>query len=423
MNAIIDKFGHVVTASIQNHPGRALQLLKLGYGASGLQAKVLPNRQLLPHQQYAALNCNRAIQKPLQEPGNSAVVNLFLPCELLQAMGLAPQFVEGLAGYLDGACCEHGFIEYAEDWGIPRTYCSYHKTLLGAALSSVLEKPRFIVQTTLACDANMNTFRTLAEHWQVPLFVLDVPDVCTGETVDYVAEQFRRMSAFMEDVTGMQIDSDRLREVIRLENRSARLYAQYRNQLSTRYIPNDATSEMNKIFFTHVLAGTTAAEKYFSMMLEDAEKAASAGDKVRILWIHTLPFWQDSIREIFAPGSKYQLLGSDLNFDFLDEMDEERPFEAMARKALRNSMGGDMQRRTGRAIEMAKVLKADGVVWFCQWGCKQTLGAAYLAKEMIESAGYPVLLLDGDGCDRQNINEGQMATRLHAFLEMLGAPK
>ena len=33
--------------------------------------------------------------------------------------------------------------------------------------------------------------------------------------------------------------------------------------------------------------------------------------------------------------------------------------------------------------------------------------------------GYPVLLLDGDGCDRANTMDGQTATRLDAFLEML----
>ena len=32
---------------------------------------------------------------------------------------------------------------------------------------------------------------------------------------------------------------------------------------------------------------------------------------------------------------------------------------------------------------------------------------------------HPVLLLDGDGCDRANTMDGQTATRLDAFLEML----
>ena len=50
-----------------------------------------------------------------------------------------------------------------------------------------------------------------------------------------------------------------------------------------------------------------------------------------------------------------------------------------------------------------------------------TLGAAHLAKTAIEDAGYPCLVLDGDGCDRVNTSEGQVATRLNAFIELLEA--
>jgi benzoyl-CoA reductase/2-hydroxyglutaryl-CoA dehydratase subunit BcrC/BadD/HgdB len=47
------------------------------------------------------------------------------------------------------------------------------------------------------------------------------------------------------------------------------------------------------------------------------------------------------------------------------------------------------------------------------------LGGARLIREYLEREGFPVLVLDGDGCDRKNINEGQMSTRLQAFTEML----
>jgi hypothetical protein len=145
--------------------------------------------------------------------------------------------------------------------------------------------------------------------------------------------------------------------------------------------------------------------------------------KKRILWVHTLPFWQNSVARMFALDAPYQLLGSDLSFDFLneeDDLDERAPFESMARKLLRNSVGGSAVKRTRRVLDLAKRLHADGVVWFCQWGCKQTLGAANLAKQILEQQGFPVLVLDGDACDKQNINDGQMATKLQAFFEMLG---
>ena len=40
-------------------------------------------------------------------------------------------------------------------------------------------------------------------------------------------------------------------------------------------------------------------------------------------------------------------------------------------------------------------------------------------KAGLEEAGFPTLVLDGDGCARRNMPEGQVATRVQAFLEML----
>ena len=70
-------------------------------------------------------------------------------------------------------------------------------------------------------------------------------------------------------------------------------------------------------------------------------------------------------------------------------------------------------------MEMAERIAADGVILFCHWGCKETCGASTLIQETLESAGYPVLILNGDGVDRRNSSNGQIQTRIEAFLEML----
>ena len=44
-------------------------------------------------------------------------------------------------------------------------------------------------------------------------------------------------------------------------------------------------------------------------------------------------------------------------------------------------------------------------------------------KGRLEEAGFPTLVLDGDGCDSGNVNDGQMVTRLQAFLELLEGAK
>ena len=71
------------------------------------------------------------------------------------------------------------------------------------------------------------------------------------------------------------------------------------------------------------------------------------------------------------------------------------------------------------SLTAAKQAGAEGIILFCHWGCKQTMGLSQLAKEVFEAAGLPTLVLDGDGCDSRNIADGQMATRVSAFLEQL----
>ena len=58
-------------------------------------------------------------------------------------------------------------------------------------------------------------------------------------------------------------------------------------------------------------------------------------------------------------------------------------------------------------------------MYFCHWGCKQTSGAAQLVKRRLEAAGFPTLVLDGDGCDSGNVNDGQMVTRPRPFWSLL----
>ena len=101
------------------------------------------------------------------------------------------------------------------------------------------------------------------------------------------------------------------------------------------------------------------------------------------------------------------------------DMDPDRPYESMARRVVSSASNGPGSRRVEEAVRRAKETKADGVILFCHWGCKQTLGLSQLAKRRLEEEGLPTLVLDGDGCDGRNVADGQMVTRVNAFLEQL----
>ena len=127
---------------------------------------------------------------------------------------------EVFSAFVNGARAEKVFVETAEAFGVPETYCSYHKVLMGGALSGVLPQPLFIVNTSLACDANNLTFRALAEHYRIPQFYVDVPSRRDEESVRYVADQLRELTAFLEQQTGRKLDGTALRETIERSRRT-----------------------------------------------------------------------------------------------------------------------------------------------------------------------------------------------------------
>ena len=70
-------------------------------------------------------------------------------------------------------------------------------------------------------------------------------------------------------------------------------------------------------------------------------------------------------------------------------------------------------------LTLADELKPDAVIHFCHWGCKQVSGGSNILKNDMKEKEIPMLILDGDGIDKRNSHDGQIKTRLEAFLEMI----
>ena len=125
------------------------------------------------------------------------------------------------------------------------------------------------------------------------------------------------------------------------------------------------------------------------------------------------------LRHLFAQSTRVQVAACDMSYEGIVEADPTKPYEAMARRLVYSPFNGPAQRRIDRALEMAKTVGADGAVWFCHWGCKQSSGGVMLLKEAMREENVPMLILDGDALDRRNSHDGQIKTRLQAFLELI----
>ncbi len=410
--------GNYVEQFGQDSPQRGRWILKTGWELQDLKYRILPEHQLMPADRYLAKMMMDSMLKPLKKPEESVIVSVFTPCELMQEVGLNPYNVESYSCYLSASYVERECLQQAENSGISETLCSYHKTFLGAAEKGLLPKPRCVVYTNLTCDANLVTFRRIAQLFDVPSFAIDVPMQQTRENVEYVAGQLRELAGFLEKHTGKAVGEESLKERLRRSRRTLENYRRFQELRAGKFVPSDLVTPLIAGIANNILLGTAGHERYTEMLLEDVEKARPASGK-RIYWMHTIPFWSDAVRGVLSLQEDAQIVGCELAELSSPDFDPEEPYEAMATRMVYNSLNGSILRRIQAGIESARRAGADGVVWFDHWGCKHTLGGAQLAKKKFEEQGIPLLILDGDGCDRSHGGEGQTSTRLEAFLEML----
>ena len=189
-----------------------------------------------------------------------------------------------------------------------------------------------------------------------------------------------------------------------------------------RYLANTMTIDMMEMLDLHLSLGLPECEALAREMQHDF-LAASPYEGVNLVWAHVSPYFLESLGELVNTSQTSQIVASDMMFEHVSAgdawFDASSPYEFMAERLVRSCFNGPATRRADCIEHLARETGADAVVLFCHWGCKQTAGAAQLIRRQLEGAGWPVLVLDGDACDRANCMEGQMSTRFSAFLEMV----
>ena len=269
MSTLIERFGAYVGNKAETDPKAARRLILAAYRGFGWYQKHKPDPRRPNSRQILADASMKFMVDGFSHPQKAALVSIFTPCEILQAFGIHPMCAEMFSTYLNGAGAEAPFVAASEAAGISSTFCSYHKVLMGAAETGVLPRTGFIVNTSLACDANNLTFRAISEQMGIEQMYIDVPYAKNDASVDYVADQLRQLPAFIEKQTGTKMNEVLFREAIERSHETIRLLRASIPYRKTKWLSGDLTSELYEALMVHTALGSREALAYARALLED----------------------------------------------------------------------------------------------------------------------------------------------------------
>ncbi len=325
----------------------------------------------------------------------------------------------------------------AEEQGYSRDICSYARTDLGSVFTGetpvgVIPRPDLLVCCTNICQTVLHWYRVLAEHFDVPLVLIDTPFIYTEATpqaVLFVEKQIEEAMFVAERTAGRSLDARKLRRTMERSAHAVALWAEVMQRGSFRPAPILAFDEFFHMSPIVQMRGQQRTVDYYRLLLAELDNrvqrgiGALADERKRVLW-DNLPVWYRlrelsvllAERGVALVASTYTNAWGEL----AELVDPDKPLRSMAQIYLHPILNRGTGRKLATMKQMARDFEADGVILHSDRSCKpysigQVDERALIAGEL----GVPALLLEADHNDERAYSEEQAATRLAAFLEVL----
>ncbi|MFQ5956419.1 MAG: 2-hydroxyacyl-CoA dehydratase subunit D [Candidatus Brocadiales bacterium] len=353
--------------------------------------------------------------------------SLFVPSELLFGMGLLPFSLEVSAALFAGVGKSAQGLMEADAQGVPIDVCSFHRSALGFAFKGYLPRPVIHAATSSLCDSNLKMIKICESITKKDTIVLDVPYELSGGAVQYLAGQLRNLVKRIEETSDLRMDPKRLREAIERANRTRQHMLEVNDVRVSPFSPLPGARALGFMLPSYLLSGSRISEEFYTKLAQELREKIKAKEesglkperKVRLLWLELKPYFKSNIPATVENNSDIKIAFEETNYVYWDELDPDRPYESLARKLITNHYNGPLERRITVLKKLARKYDVDGAVVFSQWGCRRNNAAVPIIKKELNREGFPVLNIDGDCVDNQNLAVGQTSTRFEGFIEML----
>lgn len=236
--------------------------------------------------------------------GKVAWVTSGAPMEFLQTLGFHIHYPENHAAICAAARMTVDIATEAENAGYSQDICSYARTDFGSLLSGktavrAIPPPDLLLACTNICQTVLQWYRVLAEHFDVPLVLIDTPFIYTQVTehaVAYVKRQIEEGILISERVAGKSLDPRAFEETARLSRMAAQLWSQLLERGKHHPAPISVIDQFTQMAPVVELRGEPATVDLYAAMLKEVDERISQGvgavrgETKRLLW-DNLPVW------------------------------------------------------------------------------------------------------------------------------------
>jgi benzoyl-CoA reductase/2-hydroxyglutaryl-CoA dehydratase subunit BcrC/BadD/HgdB len=374
---------------------------------------------------------------------------------ILYAMDISPICFEVLSvcqtlAYKRGSA---EFLDYCNEAGFTETSCSSQRGTLGAYLAGVgAEVDMIVANTPGVCDTNANAFAFAAAYLNKPFFQLDMPPVLVDSRTDeYHNSDFKALIAFLEKHTGRKLDQDKLHEVLKEIELQEDLVGELEDL--ARIVPNPMPGAFNlmvyasRFMFSGMKECTTVLRSLVKAAKDNAAKGASGlpggveklraffcyidhytnsmrlwkflddngigyqGNILSRSWAHNMPH----VKEYNTEAASYSIDTANLDsmIRSMADLDSRMPMI----KSIRGPYDApDMWLQD--TLSLAKLYKADCIVYNGTPGCRNTWGMVKLLARDTEKAGFPTFIMYGDAFDDRVESWDASQDRFEEFLRV-----
>jgi benzoyl-CoA reductase/2-hydroxyglutaryl-CoA dehydratase subunit BcrC/BadD/HgdB len=334
----------------------------------------------------------------------------------------------------------HDEIDATAAMGLGSDLCTAIRSSIYYVENDLVPIPTAVVGFIFPCDG-MAMLHQVIRHskgWRhVPMFSPDPPYFPDHRSVDYFANELRKMAAFLEQTTGRKLDLYRLKAVIEEGEKQYALWLEYNELRRARPCPHGFDQGGAKCFTVaqFLQVGQPEGTRWFAELVALAEERVKKGvgavaiEKIRLFWFDIMPTgWTYD----FMPWLE-QEWGAVIVMDMfgnhpytpIDTSSEEEMWRGLAKRGVFDTPM--VRQATGPAegfvndlVRIVKDYQIDVVVWPGHMGHKESLATFGIMRETCRELRVPFLDLRVDIFDKRYTTPDQIKDKFSQFFTGLG---